>query len=128
MIHRVRDSRRANHEGRVSAAVDCSPGVCLGVGFVSGKVTAPEIGAWYVALVKPPGTPPNWNALYTLMGICLWLPHRQMVLRARPALMMFLLQLALNAVLSVVFFGLHQVALALAVILAMTAAVAATIG
>jgi tryptophan-rich sensory protein len=109
--------------------------LCLGVGFASGKVTAPEIGTWYATLVKPPGTPPNWvfpvvwSALYALMGLSLWLlwartpdgsSHRR-------ALMLFFLQLVFNAAWSMVFFGLHQVAAAFVVIVAMIAGVAATI-
>jgi tryptophan-rich sensory protein len=109
--------------------------LCLGVGFVSGGVTAAEIPTWYASLTKPSWTPPNWafpvvwNILYAMMGVSLWLlwdrstdaPAR------RTAITLFLLQVALNAAWSPVFFGLHQTRWALAIIVVMSITIAATI-
>jgi translocator protein len=109
--------------------------LCLGIGALGGWVTYPEIATWYVGLAKPPGTPPNWvfpwmwNTLYVLMGASLWLLwDRSSASGARRAAIgLFFAQLALNAAWSPVFFGMHRVAAALVVILAMVAVTAATI-
>jgi tryptophan-rich sensory protein len=108
---------------------------CLGVGLVSGWVTYPAIPTWYAGLTKPSWTPPNWafpvvwNILYIMMGISLWLlwdkPHE--LSARRSAIILFFAQLALNAAWSPVFFGLHQTRIALAIIIAMVAAIVATI-
>src|SRR6476659_5518341 len=108
---------------------------CLGVGLVSGWVTYPAIPTWYAGLTKPSWTPPNWafpvvwNILYIMMGISLWLlwdkPHE--LSARRSAIILFFAQLARNAAWSPVFFGLHQTRIALAIIIAMVAAIVATI-
>lgn len=109
--------------------------LCVGVGFISGSVTTAEIMTWYASLNKPSWTPPNWafpvvwNILYVMMGVSLWLlwdragdtPAR------RTAIIAFVLQLALNAAWSPVFFGMHQTRVALAIIVLMAIAIAATI-
>lgn len=109
--------------------------LCLGVGFASGSVTYPEIPTWYASLVKPSWTPPNWafplvwNILYTIMGISLWLlwDRGRDAAATRTAIILFLVQLILNAAWSPVFFALHQTRAALAIIVMMVIAIAATI-
>jgi benzodiazapine receptor len=120
--------------GSIMRLIGCLA-LCLGVGFVAGIVTAPEIPTWYAALVKPSWTPPNWafpvvwNILYAMMGVSLWLLwDRGHAGRARnTAIVLFLVQLALNAAWSPVFFALHQTRAALAIIILMAIAIAATI-
>ncbi|BAU49483.1 tryptophan-rich sensory protein [Sulfurifustis variabilis] len=77
-------------------------------------------GAWYAALEKPAWTPPDavfppvWTTLYLLMGVAaglVWL--RRHAAGAYPALALFALQLALNALWSWLFFGWHLVGWAL---------------
>jgi tryptophan-rich sensory protein len=71
---------------------------------------------------------PVWFVLYLMMGISaalVW--QRQGFERARGALMLFLTQLGMNAIWSPVFFGQHQVGLALGVIVALDLLVLATI-
>ncbi len=109
--------------------------LCLGVGFTAGIMTAPEIPTWYASLVKPSWTPPNWafpvvwNILYALMGVSLWLlwdrPHDPSA--ARKAIALFVLQLALNAAWSPVFFMLHRTAEALVIIGLLVITIASTI-
>lgn len=88
-------------------------------------------GEWYQGLNKPQWNPPNWifgpvwTALYLMMGVSAWLVWQQ--LNAKPALGLFLLQLALNAAWTPVFFGLKQPGAALIIILAMWCAIAGTI-
>ncbi|MEZ0212836.1 MAG: TspO/MBR family protein [Xanthobacteraceae bacterium] len=110
-------------------------GLCLGVGALGSLATTPKIPTWYAGLAKPSFTPPDaafplvWTLLYIAMAITLWRlwdrfepsPTRTRALRA------FGVQLALNALWSPVFFGLEAIGWALAVILALWVAIAATI-
>jgi translocator protein len=72
-------------------------------------------GAWYVSLTKPSWNPPNsifgpvWTVLYVLMGIAAWLVWKKAGFSgAGLALSLFVVQLALNALWSYLFFGLHR--------------------
>lgn len=108
--------------------------LCLGVGIIEGVVTRPEIAVWYAGLVKPSWTPPPivfpiaWTLLYALMALSFWrLWNSQTRIRERTqAMMLFLIQLALNALWSPVFFGFHGTRTALVVIMALLVAIAAT--
>ncbi len=109
--------------------------LCLGVGILEGLVTRPEIPTWYAGLAKPSWTPPPlafpiaWTLLYTLMAVSfwrLWDLEAHSPARAR-AIALFLVQLALNALWSPVFFGWHGTRTALAIIIALLVAIAATI-
>ncbi len=72
-------------------------------------------GEWYASLAKPDWTPPGWafptvwTTLYVCMGTAAWLVHRER--RAGREvwgpLSLFLVQLALNAAWTPVFFGMH---------------------
>jgi len=91
-------------------------------------------GEWYTALPKPPWTPPPWlfgpvwTALYLMMAIAAWLVWRERKhRRVGPALAAYGAQLLLNSLWSWLFFGLHQIGLALVDILALLIAIAATI-
>jgi tryptophan-rich sensory protein len=104
--------------------------VCLAVGALGGLSTAPAIPTWYAGLAKPSFNPPNWlfapvwTTLYVLMAIAAWLVWRRG--SARTALILFALQLALNAAWSQLFFGLHRIDLALIDIVLLLAAIVAT--
>jgi benzodiazapine receptor len=90
--------------------------VCQCAGLIGYIFTAPAIPAWYAALEKPPFTPPNWlfapawATLYLLMSIAAFILWRKGLDRegVRPALVIFLGQLVLNTLWSVVFFGLKS--------------------
>ena len=109
--------------------------LCLGVGFASGSVTYSEIPTWYASLAKPSWTPPNWafplvwTILYTMMGVSLWLLWDRGISASatRTSIILFIVQLMLNAAWSPVFFALHQTRVALAIIVLMAIAIAATI-
>ena len=102
--------------------------VCLGgcqlAGVVGGLLTRPALAGWYRALDKPPLTPPDaafgvvWPVLYGLMGLAAWLVWRRGLDApwVRPALGLFLAQLALNVAWSGAFFGLRSPPAGLAVI------------
>ncbi|UCC68600.1 MAG: tryptophan-rich sensory protein [Armatimonadota bacterium] len=92
-----------------------SVALCLGTGLIGSLFTARSVGDWYVSLSKPAWTPPSWvfgpvwSALYVVMGIAAWLVWRQAGSSARTvALVVFALQLALNAAWSAIFFGLRM--------------------
>jgi translocator protein len=72
-------------------------------------------GEWYASLAKPAWTPPPavfapvWTVLYVLMGVAAWLVWRRAgFIGAGTALALFVVQLALNALWSYLFFGLHR--------------------
>src|SRR5690349_3977711 len=72
-------------------------------------------GAWYESLSKPPLNPPNWifgpvwTVLYGMMAVAAWRVWRQAGLRGgRSALVLFGLQLVINAAWSALFFGAQQ--------------------
>jgi len=97
-----------------------------------GALTPP--GKWYADLIKPPWNPPSWlfgpvwTVLYLLMGVAAW----RVWLRGgwaaqRRPLALFLVQLALNALWSPLFFGLHLPGVALFEILCLLVMIAVTV-
>ena len=89
---------------------------------------------WYAALRKPSWNPPGWvfgpvwTALYTMMGVAAWLVWRQGGWgKQRQPLLIFLVQLALNALWTPLFFGLHRPGLAFAEIVLLWLAIATTL-
>lgn len=99
----------------------------LAVGGIGGAVTSPAIPAWYAGLTKPGWTPPNaafpivWTLLYLMMAVSLWRLWDKVPPSAarRTAIGLFLAQLALNAIWSPVFFGLHAIHAGLVIIAAL---------
>lgn len=95
-----------------------------------GSTQAPE---FYAQLDQPSWAPPTWlfgpawTTLYLLMAIAAWRAARSTVLPPGPAVRLYLIQLALNALWSWLFFAWHQGALAFACIVAMWLLIAATI-
>ena len=90
--------------------------LCLAVSAVGGAVTATSVGSWYPSLAKPPFNPPNWifapvwTALYFMMALAGWrVWRREGLRRARWALSLYALQLALNLAWSILFFGLRLI-------------------
>ena len=104
------------------------------VASLGGLATADAVGTWYPALAKPAWTPPAavfgpvWTVLYTGMAIAAWRvwDHHGWA-GARGALTAYGVQLAVTCAWSPIFFGAHQIGIGLAVILALDAAVLATI-
>lgn len=106
--------------------------VTLGVGAIASLFTEPSIPGWYAALIRPAIAPPNWvfapvwTTLYILMAVAAWRVWQKTGLR-NPALYAFAGQLFLNLCWSAVFFGMHQIGFALAVLLALDLALLATL-
>jgi tryptophan-rich sensory protein len=91
-------------------------------------------GVWYAALHKPSWNPPGWifapvwTALYAMMSVAAWLVWRRGGwAKQRKPLLVFLSQLALNALWTPLFFGLHRPAAALVEIVLLWLAIAATL-
>lgn len=94
---------------------------CLAIGYFSGIVTRSSIETWYPTLIKPSFNPPNWvfapvwSMLYIMMGVAAALVWDRMESdkeAVKRALLIFAIQLALNALWSYLFFGLHNPMLA----------------
>jgi len=90
---------------------------CLVVGYLSGMVTRESITTWYPTLVKPVFNPPNWlfapvwTILYLMMGLAgglVWNKIESDEKNVKLAFKYFIIQLALNAVWSFIFFYLHN--------------------
>ena len=95
---------------------------CLAIGYFSGMATRSSITTWFPTLVKPIFNPPNWvfapvwSMLYIMMGIAAGLVWNRIETNkeaVKKALILFAIQLALNALWSILFFALHNPLLAL---------------
>jgi benzodiazapine receptor len=103
-------------------------------GAIGGIATSRTVNTWYTTLRKPSFNPPSWvfgpvwGTLYTLMGVAAWLVWRKGTANpvVRTALALFIVQLVLNALWSWVFFGFQQPFWGFVVILALWAAIFAT--
>jgi benzodiazapine receptor len=91
-------------------------------------------GEWYAGIRKPAWNPPGWifgpvwTTLYAMMAVSAWLVWRRGGFAAqRRPLALFLVQLALNAAWTPLFFGLHLPGLAFAEILLLWSAIAAAV-
>jgi translocator protein len=104
------------------------------LGFTSARIApAGAQNRWYAMLAKPAATPPDWvfpvawTTLYVLMGLALAVVIHARGSRLRgAAIALFAVQLLINLIWSPLFFGLHQVGWAIAVIVAMFVAALAT--
>lgn len=118
-------SAAASLAGLAVALAACSSAALLGARF------RPD--GWYADLAKPTFQPPAslfgpvWTVLYALMAVAAWRVWRKGGRGARGALRLFALQLALNAAWSPLFFGAHAIGLALADLVLLVLAVAATL-
>jgi len=110
--------------------------VWLAISFAAsgiGAMASIRAAPFYGQLIQPGWAPPSsvfgpvWAILYALMGIAAWLVWRAGSLRAtRAALSLFLLQLAVNALWTWLFFAWSQGALAFADIVLLWLLVVAT--
>ena len=115
-LNHVTPSRRGNWL-RLAAFVVLVPGA----GLLIGVLNIP--GEWYAALNKPPFNPPDWlfapvwTVLFVLIGVA---GFRTFSIQPRgTAMILWTLQMALNFAWSPLFFSLHRISVALAVIVAL---------
>ncbi|MCC6487044.1 MAG: tryptophan-rich sensory protein [Candidatus Hydrogenedentes bacterium] len=107
--------------------------LAYGAAAIGGAATATSVGTWYPALNKPAWTPAGstigtvWSILYFLIGLSAWRVWLKGGLRmnAMP-LGAWAVQLVLNTLWSVVFFGLQQPGWAFAELVLLWLAILAT--
>lgn len=111
----------------------CAVAVCFVAAGIGSLYTRPAIPVWYASLQKPAWNPPNWlfgpvwTLLYLSMAVAVWLVWRERGFAgAGLAITLFVLQLILNALWSIIFFGWRQPAYALVEIFFLWAAIFAT--
>jgi tryptophan-rich sensory protein len=98
--------------------------ICQLAGVVGSIFTMDNIPTWYEQLIKPPLRPPNWIfapvwiTLYTLMGISLFLVIKKGFgfQGVKGGVTLFAIQLVLNTVWSIVFFGKHELLFSIIII------------
>lgn len=109
--------------------------ICLLVGALSSIATQSSVNDWYLTLNKPSFNPPNWifapvwTTLYVMMGVAAGIVwgkgfHHIWV---KTGLYHFGFQLLLNAMWSLVFFGLKEPFYALLIIIALAILILLTI-
>lgn len=102
-------------------------GVCQLAGVIGSVFTMENIPTWYASLNKPPLQPPNWLfgpvwiTLYTLMGISIFLVIKNGLNKpgVKSAAGLFAVQLVLNTLWSIVFFGMHELLMSVFIIAAL---------
>lgn len=101
-------------------------------GVIGSILTGPSVPVWYTGLQKPAFAPPNWLfapvwiTLFTLMGISLYLVWEKKE-NIKVPLILFGIQLILNIVWSLLFFGLQSPFYALIEIIILWIAILLTI-
>jgi len=86
--------------------------ICELAGVVGSVFTISQINKWYIHLNKPSFNPPNWifgpvwTTLFVLMGISLYLVWQENK-KKKKAIIIFAVQLLLNILWSIIFFGMH---------------------
>ena len=87
--------------------------ICQSAGIIGSFFTVSSVSTWYVTLHKPFFNPPAWVfgpvwiTLYLLMGISLYLIWNSKK-KSKPAMVFFSVQLVLNSLWSILFFGLQN--------------------
>jgi tryptophan-rich sensory protein len=98
-----------------------------------GAIGSSDASTFYAQLARPGWAPPAWvfgpvwSLLYTLMGVAVWLIWRIRGMSARTALILFVGQLAANALWSWLFFAWHLGGLAFAEVVLLWLLIVATI-
>jgi len=108
---------------------------CLIAGFVGSVATMPSIPTWYASLQKPAFNPPNWifgpvwTTLFIMMGVAAFLVWDKGLenKKVKISLAIFGLQLLLNVLWSILFFGLQSPLYAFIDIIMLWASILATI-
>lgn len=106
--------------------------LAYGAAALGSAFTAGAINTWYATLVKPALNPPNalfgpvWSVLYALMAVAAWRVYekREGGATVHPILIVYAVHLGINALWSIVFFGIHAPSAALGMILLLDIVVA----
>jgi len=84
---------------------------------IGGFVTSSFKEPWYSEIILPTFNPPGWvfspvwTALYILMSVAIWIVWRKT--SDKKILQLYFVHLFFNAIWSVIFFGFHQIFIAL---------------
>ena len=89
--------------------------ICEFIGILGSVFTFTQITTWYLVLNKPFFSPPNfvfgpvWTTLYALMGISIYLIYEAKIKKPEKnyLIKLFALQLFLNFLWTIIFFGMH---------------------
>lgn len=109
--------------------------ICQFAGVIGSLFTVSSLESWYFLLEKPSFSPPSWiffpvwTLLYTLMGISLYIVWEQGLQKREVKIGVFFfgLQLSLNTLWSLLFFGLRSPYYSFLEILVLWAAILLTI-
>lgn len=90
--------------------------ICFSAAFAGSRFMP---GEWYASLVKPSWNPPNtifapvWTTLYLMMAFSAWIVWKSFPFaQVKSALIIFVIQLILNALWTYLFFGMKNPGLA----------------
>jgi len=94
------------------------------VAFIGSLATISSIPTWYATITKPSFNPPNWifgpvwTILYLMIAVSLFLVWKSKAKTSlkKKAHTIFAIQLFLNMLWSLIFFGAHEILSALAII------------
>lgn len=109
--------------------------ICQLAGFIGSFFTVSSVSSWFLTLNKPFFNPPNWLfgpvwiTLYFLMGISLYLVWSKGIkdIQSKMAVLIFAIQLILNSLWSIIFFGFQSLLFAFIEIILLWIAILLTI-
>lgn len=114
----------------VSLAVSLA--LAYSAAFVGSFFTIEAVNTWYATLTKPTLSPPNWlfgpvwTVLYALMATAAWRVYQKRTApTAKASLLLYAAHLVVNALWSIVFFGLQTPLVALGVVLVLLVSIIA---
>lgn len=106
--------------------------ICQLAGIIGSLATVPAVDTWYDTLTKPAFTPPDWIfgpvwvTLYLLMAVAAYLVSQSDASGKKRAFTVFFVQLVLNSLWSILFFGFKSPALAFVELLILWIIIVAT--
>jgi tryptophan-rich sensory protein len=108
--------------------------ICFAASGIGAFSTTSQIDGWYATLNRPSYAPPNWvfgpvwTILYAMMSVAAWLVWKQeSSWKASVPLRIFAIQLVLNVLWSILFFGMQNPGAALMEIILLWVLILATI-
>ena len=84
---------------------------------IGGVVTSAYKEPWYSQIIQPTFSPPSWvfgpvwTTLYVLMSLAVWLSWLSQ--KDKKTIKIYFIHIFFNAIWSIIFFGFHQISIAL---------------
>jgi tryptophan-rich sensory protein len=104
-----------NDKGSAVLGLFLSLAICFAASGVGALFTTPKIDGWYATLTRPSFAPPNWvfgpvwTVLHAMMAVAAWLVWKLHGFKhAALPLSLFGIQLVLNVLWSLLFFGMEH--------------------